>query len=65
MLQEADLYKRVSCLVNIIDPVGYKTMLELENSAQMIITDSGGVQKKLIFTMFPVLFYVILRSGRN
>ena len=32
-----------------IDPVGYLSMLTLLNSAEMVITDSGGLQKEAFF----------------
>lgn len=39
--------------VRLIDPVGYLDMVQLENYAAAIATDSGGVQKKHFFTKCP------------
>jgi UDP-N-acetylglucosamine 2-epimerase len=41
-----EFLKNVPENVQVIDPVGYRAMLELERNADLIITDSGGVQRE-------------------
>lgn len=41
--------------IHIIEPVGYTCMLALERQAQVIITDSGGIQKEAYFQRTPCI----------
>jgi len=39
--------------VNVIEPVGFLDMVQLEKYAALIVTDSGGVQKEAFFYQIP------------
>jgi UDP-N-acetylglucosamine 2-epimerase len=39
--------------VHVIEPVGYRAMIELQRDARMILTDSGGMQKEAYFLRVP------------
>ncbi|WP_333859739.1 non-hydrolyzing UDP-N-acetylglucosamine 2-epimerase [Clostridium sp.] len=41
--------------VNVIEPVGYLEMINLEMNSQKIVTDSGGVQKEAFFMKKPCI----------
>jgi UDP-GlcNAc3NAcA epimerase len=53
VLQGVDLLDRLSARVQLIDPVGYLDMVQLERHAAVIATDSGGVQKEAFFYRVP------------
>lgn len=48
-----DLSLRAVKGLHCIDPVSYLDMIDLEQSAEMVITDSGGVQKEAFFFRRP------------
>lgn len=53
VLQNANMMDFVKKHFEIISPVGYKEMMNLESGASLIATDSGGVQKEAYFYRVP------------
>jgi UDP-GlcNAc3NAcA epimerase len=52
-LEREKLFDRLRQSVKLIEAVGYLDMIELERSAALIVTDSGGVQKEAFFQKVP------------
>lgn len=52
LIAQHDLSARLG-RVQVIDPVAYLDMIRLEESARVIVTDSGGVQKEAYFFRVP------------
>lgn len=72
LLEQPELRSLLGSQVKLIDPVGYLDMVMLEQSAAVIATDSGGVQKEAFFYNIPCVtlrdeteWVELLESGWN
>ncbi|TSA81467.1 UDP-N-acetylglucosamine 2-epimerase (non-hydrolyzing) [Deinococcus detaillensis] len=54
-LQELDLNSSLSPSITVLEPLSYFDMIYLESRAQVIVTDSGGVQKEAYFFRKPCI----------
>jgi UDP-GlcNAc3NAcA epimerase len=53
VLDRAGLLDELTRTVQLIEPLGYLDMVQLERSAAVIATDSGGIQKEAFFHGVP------------
>lgn len=49
VLVREGLFERLNAAVRLVEPLGYLDMVQLEQTAAVIATDSGGVQKEAFF----------------
>ncbi len=56
-LNSGNLYRRMKEMGNLhlMDPVGYLDFLKLISNAQIVLTDSGGIQEETTFLKVPCL----------
>jgi UDP-GlcNAc3NAcA epimerase len=55
VLQQEAILEEISRFVRLMEPVGYLDMILLEKHAQVVVTDSGGVQKEAFFYRVPCI----------
>jgi UDP-GlcNAc3NAcA epimerase len=53
VLKEMPQWASVNRCVQLVEPLGYLDMVQLEKHAALIVTDSGGVQKEAFFHRVP------------
>ncbi|MBS3898419.1 MAG: UDP-N-acetylglucosamine 2-epimerase (non-hydrolyzing) [Dethiobacter sp.] len=53
VLEKSGTLDALAAQVQVIDPVGYLDMVQLEKFSALIATDSGGVQKEAFFYQVP------------
>jgi UDP-GlcNAc3NAcA epimerase len=51
--REGTVLEDVGQSLQLLEPVGYLDMIELEKNAKLVVTDSGGVQKEAFFHRIP------------